>query len=386
MDNRAILYLIDSLNIGGAERSLLEIVTRFTRFKAVICHVYPGDTLKKEFESKGVEVISLNIPLPYNLKKAEAALRSVVERVQPTIIHSTLFKSDIISRRVAPAMRIPLVNSLVNNSYHPSRFSHSGLVMIVKLKLLQWTDSRTARKVDLFISNSETISHSNARALGIPLDKVSVIYRGRTISDYNVTASEGILKRNEVGVGPHNFVILNVSRLIQRKGQMELIRAFKVFLSDCPHAILLIAGDGHYAKELSAEIERLGLQDKVKMIGNRKDVPFLMKAADCFAFPSHYEGLPGVLIEAMLSRLPIAASRIPENLECVNADCAYLFDARDKAGIVTALNGIFINREQAVEKAKVAYDIACAKFDIVNIVNQYEDAYDNLLIKKRTKQ
>jgi glycosyltransferase involved in cell wall biosynthesis len=323
----------------------------------------------------------LNIPPPYNWKKAEHSVQQVVQRIKPIIIHSTLFKSDIISRRVASAFNISLVNSLVNNSYHPSRFAGAGIIMMIKLKLLQWTDARTARKVDLFIPNSETIRRSNSSALGIPLNKIAVIYRGRTISDYNISSLERERKRSELGLNREDFVILNVSRLIQRKGQLELIRGFKLLLADCPNAVLLIAGDGHYANELAKEVESLGLNGKVKLLGNRNDVPYLMKAADCFAFPSHYEGLPGVLIEGMLSKLPIAASRISENLECVNDDCAYLFETGSVKGIASTLKRICDNRNESIDKAEIAYWLACEKFDIVNIATQYEDAYGDLVKK-----
>jgi glycosyltransferase involved in cell wall biosynthesis len=382
MDNRVILFLIDTLNTGGAERSLLDIVSRFKRYTPIVCYIYPGDTLKTEFEARGVRTIALNIPGPYNLNKAQHAVSQVVEQLKPVAIHSSLFKSDIVSRRVARRYDILLINSMVNNSYHPSRFQGAGIVMKLKLKLIQWYDAWTSRHVNFFISNSEAIKTSNSRALRIPLEKIKVIYRGRSAANFSIEDKKVQQLRDELGIGKNKKVLLNVSRLIHRKGQLELIRAFQAIVRENPDALLLIAGEGPYRDTLEKEIQRLQLSACVKLLGNRKDVPALMKIADCFVFPSHYEGLPGALIEAMFAQLPIVASRIEENVECVNDNTAYLFKVRDEADLARAVGRVLTNPQESINKAQQAYIEASEKFEISKITACYEATYDELLARR----
>ena len=380
MTKPTILFIIDTLNVGGAEKSLLDIVSRLDQFAPVVCHIYPGDTLRSEFEDRGVPTFSLKIPPPYNWAKATVAVCDLVATIKPVIIHSTLFKSDIVARRVARRLRIPLINSLVNNSYHESRFKSAGAMMWVKLKVLQLFDAWTARRVDLFISNSETIGVSNSKALSIPKKKIRVIYRGRSARDFDVNADKIDSLQRELNVSTSHQIILNISRLIQRKGQLELIRAFKLLSSEYPNAILLIAGSGPFKSNLEMEIQHLNLSNRVRLLGNRSDVPVLLKMASCFVFPSHYEGLPGALIEAMLARIPIAASRIPENMECVDENMASIFDLKNESELVSSLRAVLTDSAERRQRIEVAYATAREKFDIDNIVISYEDTYHKVLL------
>ncbi|SHG57535.1 Glycosyltransferase involved in cell wall bisynthesis [Chryseolinea serpens] len=375
---KKVLFVIDTLEMGGAEKSILEIASRFKNYTPVVCHIYPGDALKGAYLQQGIEVIGLDVPGHYNFGEAARRLQSTILSVQPAIVHSTLFRSDIVARRLRKKNGLPLINSLVNNTYHSSRFKTASMLMKMKLRVLQVLDAFTARKADLFFSNSEAIRQSNARSLVIPLDKIKVIYRGRDIEDFSNVPPEAVATLRNVW-GPHRRILLNVSRLLERKGQMDLILAFKQVHNQFPDVTLLIAGEGPFRKVLEAKIRAAGLTDSVQLLGTRNDVPALLKLAKAFVFPSHYEGLPGALIEAMMSHTPIVASGIPENLECVQEGEAFIFrpgDVNDLAKSILAALGV---HGAAAQRAENAYAVARQKFDITSIAAQYEAAYDNLL-------
>ena len=375
---KKILFVIDTLEMGGAEKSILEIAARFKKYIPVVCYVYPGDALKGAYEREGIKVIALDVPGHYNFGEAARRLQRVILSEQPAIVHSTLFRSDIITRRLRRKIKRPLINSLVNNTYHGSRFQKAGMLMRVKLKTLQMFDAFTARKADLFLSNSEAIRQSNSRALGIPLDKIKVIYRGREIERFANVPSETMAALRSVW-GPPKRVLLNVSRLLERKGQMDLILAFKQVHLQLPDVTLLIAGEGPFRNVLEAKIRAAGLTDSVHLLGTRNDVPELLKLAKAFVFPSHYEGLPGALIEAMMSHTPIVASGIPENLECVQEGEAFIHRPGDVHDLVKCIFAALEPHGAAAQCAENAYAVAQQKFDITTIAAQYEAAYDSLL-------
>lgn len=380
MSTRVVLFLIDTLSTGGAEKSLLEILPRIRSYQPVICHLFPGDELAPAFTSRGLRVISLNLPPTVVSRRAVKKVSELVTDLKPIIIHSTLFRSDFVARQVARKANVILVNSLVNNSYHSSRFRGASLLLQVKVRLVQLLDAFSARRVDLFISNSHTIKLANANALGIPLHKIIVIYRGRAVREFTDVDPESVERARMLTVG-YSPVFLNISRLIDRKGQSDLLKAFKTISELYSSSLLLIGGEGPSRNELEREVDSLGLSDKVKLLGRVDNVPALMKVADYFVFPSHYEGLPGVIIEAMLAQLPIIASDIPENRECLDTDMAYFFDVANVRSMQLSIVRALSQEEGSRKMAARAYGKALDTFDVELIAKKYEMAYDELLSK-----
>ncbi|MCC8358743.1 glycosyltransferase family 4 protein [Salinimicrobium sediminilitoris] len=375
-----VLFVIDTINGSGAERSLVEISQHFEKYTPVFVHLYKGDQLKPNLEESGIKVYSLNIPGPRNFSKAAKELEKTYDKEKPDIIHSTLFRSDAVTRKLKSKYDIPLVSSFVNNSYNKLRFQNQPLSMQLKLKLVQFYDTYTSKKVDFFISNSETIKTSKAKSTNVNLDKVKVIYRGRDVDKFaNVGKTEELigLKRS-LGIINQN-VLLNVSRLIERKGQLDLVNAMPAILKKFPDTVLLIAGHGVFEEKLKNRTKELGIEDKIKVLGRRRDVPQLLAIADLFVYPSYFEGLPGALIEAMLSEKIIVCSDIPENMECVNDKSAIIFKRGNVEYLTQNVVKVLGNRQQFEPLGKEARKIAVKKFDIDKVAMEYEKTYDQLL-------
>lgn len=377
-----VLFLIDTLEVGGAETSLVNIAINFKTITPVFIHIYEGANLKSLLIDRGIEVHSLNISPGYNFNLVLKRLIPLMKDIEPDVIHTTLFKSDIIGRKLKKHFNGPLVNSLVNNSYIKERYSNLNYLDRIKLYLIQIYDRRTCREVDLFISNSKAIQDTNSVALKIPLNKIQVIHRGRDINDYNKTSPKRILElKNELSI-LNQKTLLNVSRLLARKGQLDLLKAFETVSKNYPDMVLLIAGEGQYRDVLQEFISKNILEKKIILLGNRADIPDLLQLSDLFVFPSWYEGLPGALIEAMMAETPILASNIPENLECLSKEEAVIF----KKGVVEDLEEKIIwalqNPNEMMEKAQKARKSAIDKFEISKISEQYEKVYNDLLSLK----
>ena len=119
--------------------------------------------------------------------------------------------------------------------------------------------------------------------------------------------------RDELGIRPDNFLIIHVGRISAVKNHERLIDIFYNFQKNCRDTSLLLVGDGD--ENLKAKIQKkvvdYGIVDKVKFAGLRNDVPKLLNAADCMVFPSLYEGLPGAVLEACATGIPVVATDIP---------------------------------------------------------------------------
>ncbi|WP_455138439.1 glycosyltransferase [Thermophilibacter sp.] len=114
-----------------------------------------------------------------------------------------------------------------------------------------------------------------------------------------------MLTRAELCLAPGDFAVLTIGDLNDNKNHRVLVEA----LAKLPSRVkLLIAGDGPLRGELSALATRLGVSDRVRLLGFRRDVAALLNACDLFCLPSRREGLPVSLIEAMATGTPVLAS------------------------------------------------------------------------------
>lgn len=375
-----VLFLIDTLAIGGAERSILEIASRFKKVKPVVCYIYNRDELRSAYEAAGIEVVGLQLPIGSKHKVIIPRLLKIIDTYQPDIIHATLYRAMMVSRKLKRITGIPLVNSFVSNSYSSARTDGLRFATKMKLRFYQYLDKSTAKVPDIYISNSVSIAKSNAQALRVPMPKIKVIYRGRDKARFKyVEAEKGKALKESLHLKGSNKILLNVSRLRPRKGQADLIHAFTKIHLQFPDAVLLIAGEGIYRGELEKLINSLNLQAKVKLLGNRNDVEVLLSIADAFVFPSYYEGLPGAIVEAMMAEKIIIASAIPENLECIDERSALLFPSGNINELSNQLKKVLLHPDEYAPLAKEAVKQAEEKFEIDNIVNQYEQAYEQLI-------
>ncbi|UJH91328.1 glycosyltransferase [Antarcticibacterium sp. 1MA-6-2] len=219
---------------------------------------------------------------------------------------------------------IPLVGSLVSNSYGKQRYLEMSFLSQLKLFTTQCRDRFSTSKVDYFICNSKAIKKTNVKALGIPEEKVKVIYRGRSFKDYKISSENVERIRKELNPG-NKKIFLNVGRLIRSKGQLDLLQAFKILLEQYPENQLYIAGEGPLRAELEKKIAFYNLQNNVHLLGYREDIPELLAVTDFFVFPSYFEGLPGALLEAIIAKKPTIVSDIPENRECFMKNGALFF-------------------------------------------------------------
>jgi len=142
---------------------------------------------------------------------------------------------------------------------------------------------------------------------------------------------------------------------------------------------VVIAGEGGYRKTLENAIAAYQLQDKVQLLGNRNDIPVLLSLAAVFVFPTHYEGLPGALIEAMMAKKIIVCSDIAENKECVTNEEAVFFKKGDVADLENKLELVLSNLADYNKLAQNAQKVAFDTFSIESIVNQYNQTYESLM-------
>jgi len=179
-------------------------------------------------------------------------------------------------------------------------------------------------------------------------DKVVTIYNGidvKAFMDSNLTREEA---RTRLGLSDKDaFVYGTVGRLAETKGQDVLLKAFARVCEKYPKSWLIITGKGRLEPELRALSAELNIHERVVFLGYRTDVPEVMKTFDVFVLPSIAEGLPGALLEAMATGLPVIASSVggvPEVLN--NSDLGTMVSPRSVDELASAMKGLYKTPEE----------------------------------------
>lgn len=198
----------------------------------------------------------------------------------------------------------------------PRRFSYSRS----RLKAYAWARSRKQKWIAISANSRKFISES----FGIPLEEIQLIYNGTKLqSNYISLASEKIIEirtevRQELDFPETSILLLTVGRLSESKGYRELIEVVPPIVQEFPEVRFVWVGEGDLGKFLLNRCKQYEVEDKVHLLGYRSDVPRLLRAADLFVFPTHFEGFGLAIVEAMAHDLPIVSSdakSIPEIIE-----------------------------------------------------------------------
>jgi len=367
ISQKKILFVIDTLQLGGAEQSLLENTARFKNIKPVVCHLYKGEILKSRFEDKGIKVYSLNIKKKYGFIQAYKKLKQVIDIEKPELMVAYLTRSEIVTRLLGRFNEIPVVGTFVNDLYCKSYNQNLSWKAKQVVSFFKLINKITSRICIGFVSNSQAIKDANAKHLSIPPEKIKVITRGRDSYKFKTKDFTTDNTRKEIR-------FLNVSRLFAVKGHRFMILGFKKFVDQHPNATLTIVGDGPLFKDLAKLISENNLENKVFLLGARNDVPALLSEFDCFVFPSLVEGFSGAIVEAMFAGLPVLASDIAQNKEAIShLETGYLFKRESVEEVENAMLWFSNNRETANRLAASSYEYAKEHFELDKIVNSFEN-------------
>ncbi len=176
-------------------------------------------------------------------------------------------------------------------------------------------------------------------------------------------------------------VLINVGRQEFSKGQEHLVSAMGFLVKTRPSAVLLIVGrGGSTTSRLESMCQELGLGDRVRFVGHRDDVPDLLAASDVFVTASLWEGLPGVVLEAMAIGLPVVASDIPAHQEIFEeGGCAVLVPPGRSSELAAAVEDILDKPERAREIGERNRQLFESRFTIQKSTGKMVELYKMLL-------
>jgi glycosyltransferase involved in cell wall biosynthesis len=376
-----ILLVIDSFFTGGAEFSTLELFA-FLKEKQVDIKICKLKEKKPEYDSDSFDIdqnIITTLPNGSFLIKRKA-LQKIISEFKPDVIHSVLFKSNLLVRsiRFFNSSFVHL-ESLVNHSYSENRLNEVG---VTKMKLLFFRILDCVSSffgTDHFHPNGNSVAQHYHEKLGISFKRMTVVYRGRKASNYE--NAPAVLKLN-FGIEEKTLVLINVARQEYQKGQDVLINAMSMLPKDVLEKVhLLIVGrEGKSTLILQEQVLNNELNSKITFLGHRTDIPSLLKMADVFVFPSRFEGLPGVLIEAEASGLPIVCTNLSMMLEVVEINKnALTFTLDNSSELADAISELVSSKEMRDSFSEISKKLFKEKFEIESVHQKMYELYIKII-------
>lgn len=176
---------------------------------------------------------------------------------------------------------------------------------------------------------------------------------------YNIETRQRL--RKNYGINDNDLVIGHVGRFYPPKNHIFIIDIFEKIIKNGRNSKLLLVGDGPLRTKIEKEINNRGLRENVIFTGVRKDVPNLLQAMDVFLFPSLYEGLGIVSIEAQATGLPVFSSTKVPNESDVTGQCTFMELGNPKTWADAILATEINKRCSYIEECrKAGYDIKLA--------------------------
>lgn len=363
-----VLYLIDSLGYGGAERLLVDLVLRLKErgVDVVVVTVTNEKPLEQHLSVMGIHVTSLafdgTIYSARQMWQAAAKLRTIIQSERVQIIHSHLYTSDILAR-----LSTPLTCKLVNTIHNRDPWWYERKRLRSVLRTMLDSISHRARGVRS-IAVSEDAAKEAISKLHINASAVRVVFNGINMKAFAARRDRRALKS-----------IIQVARFYPVKGHHTALSAFANLLVDNPDLQLVWCGGGPEEESLRREVRRLGIGRSVRFLGFRDDVSVQLAQADIFWMPSKWEGMPIACIEAMAMALPIVASNVGGIPELVlDGVTGLLIEPESPVQLAEATRRLLHDPDLARALGRASRARAQQCFSIDATVDSYIQAYHDM--------
>jgi glycosyltransferase involved in cell wall biosynthesis len=354
-----------STRFGGASARALGLLQRM-RGEAALASL-EGSPVTAEARAYGLEVHAVGT---HKLDpRVGVRLAAIVRKYGFDVLDAQNPQSKLWASFAAAATDCALVSTL--NSWYLSE--HGG---DLKGRFYHALERLTSRRVDLYIAVSEEIV-AQLRATGVPDGWIVRIENAVHLDRDQVTGDPHWL-RSEFELPVDAYVACAVGRLVAAKGFEYLIRSIDELRTIHPELHCLIVGEGELRGKLAADISRMNLQRRIRLVGfcPRGKVLRIVKAADLFVMPSLSEGTPLALLEAAALGTPIVASHvggIPTVL--THQEHALLTEPKSVPSLSAALSRMIQDRRWAAALGRHARERVIERFSLEAQVESTREAY-----------
>ncbi len=360
------MKILEIINVDFALAQFLLPLLREARAQGHnITAVCAGGPWLDPVRAEGFRVIELPLPRslsPAKLTRAFKSLLRLIREEAPDLVHAHMPISGVLARFAARAAGVPKIAYTCHGFLfnQPSSFWRRALGYTAEFAAARCTD------IFLTVSAEEALDAKRLLLVGNPIP----IGNGADPTRYHPNPETRARIRAELGTPGHRPVILIASRQVRHKGYPELLAAMAQV-----DAELWVAG-GRLESDHGESMEPYfqASHATIRRLGWRQDMPDLLAAADIFVLPSHFEGLPLSIIEAMMTAIPIVTTNIKGCRELVTDSLnGFLVPPGDATSLATALNRLATNPSLRHRMGLAAREIALARYDQTTVARRTLD-------------
>jgi glycosyltransferase involved in cell wall biosynthesis len=368
-----ILFLIDNLRPGGAQKALLALAraVKASGGEPEVWCLGGSSAIQQAFEEAGIPVLG-GAQGALGVLSAPFALLKHLLRRRIDLVQTFLFHSDVTGRvmgRVARLLRFGKKRPIIISSARATNIRNRWWQFLL-LRM-------TAPLADAFTAVSRRTLDFAVRKEGVNERRASVIQNGIDCSPWNISRANA---RERLGLRPEHFVVASVGRLHEQKGYEYLLAAAHKLVSKVPNLKFLVAGYGPLEEHLKQLAKELNVASHVRFLGYRRDVPDILAACDVFALPSLWEGMSNSLLEAMAAGRPVVATEVDGNVEqVIDGKTGLLVPPANSDLLADAIRRLAHDPERAAQMGRNARQRVEQEFSLSAMTSAYLALYDSLL-------
>jgi sugar transferase (PEP-CTERM/EpsH1 system associated) len=390
MRAKKVLHVVHSLQVGGLENGLANLLNRMDshRFShSVLCLTEAGKFAER-VRLAGVEVLELHLPTG-QFRLPLMRLGKLFRKMNPDIVHSRGWPT-VDAVFAAHLARVPhIVHGEHGREYSDKEGSN-------------WKRNQIRRVighiVDRYVVVCDFFRSWLRETCKVPAGKIAHIPNGvdtekfcplqlRGNAQLGVNGQSSAVAdipavralRYDLGIPPEAIVVGSIGRLDPVKDFPTLLKGFKQISGRRPQLALVIVGDGPIRLELARVTDELGLNSSVKWLGERNDIPALLRSFDVFVQSSLFEGMSNTILEAMASGLPVVATDAGGNAELVQSGKnGMVIPVGDVEALAEALDEYVSDTVLRKDHGENSRNRAVAQFDISLMASGYNELYESL--------
>jgi sugar transferase (PEP-CTERM/EpsH1 system associated) len=355
-----VVHLVLSLNVGGLEKVVYDLVRRAddSRLAVRVVCLGPIGEWGPKFEALGVPVESLDVLNRGTWGRTLAVARRLRE-LRPDVLHTHNPAPHLVGALASRLAGVPVVIHTKHGRNYPGN--------------RKWV---WANRLAAWLSNKVVAVSGDAAAVAtdierVPPSKVAVIRNGVDLSRFHA------VERQPTGNQRRAVHVARIS--FDSKDQETLVRAVRMVVDIEPDFVLDIVGDGPDRANLEALCDRLELRRHVNFAGFRENIHDYLSQAEFFVLSSVTEGISLTLLEAAASGLAIVATRVGGNPEVVaDGETGLLVPPRSPDDLATAMLALLADRDRAAAMGRAGRLRIEEQFDLTRAVAAYEDLYHSL--------
>ncbi len=340
-----LLYItsLSGHRINSFMRSAIVAANEENLDMTIACNMTNADKILYEQDCKqyGIKMAHIDFdrnPLSRMNMSAKKQLTKLIRENNFDIIHCNTPIGGVLGRICGKEQNVPYIIYMAHgfHFWHGAPIKNWLLYYPVEKMLAYYTDLIITINQDDYILAKEKLKAKKieyVHGVGVDLSKFD--------TKKNVNPPDF---RNSICCKSEDILLLSVGELNDNKNQSIVIRAMSKLKKDKVHYI--VAGQGGKKKELLNLAEKLGVKDRVHLLGYRSDVLQIYREADIFVFPSKREGLPSSIMEAMASGKPCVVSRIRGATDLIEeGKGGYFFDPSNVDELVSVLEKTLNQKE-----------------------------------------